>query len=258
MIREMLLLLFALHLIGDFYLQSKDIADRKEKEFKGTLFHGLFYCIPFLLYFIAGRFSVHLAISFLIICLVHFMIDTIKFFYNNKIRKNRKKNSLIYKEAFVYVVDQALHIVTIMVVCIVNNTTDISLWTWIHRIFDLFNMNYKWLQCGVLLLLIYKPLNITHGKLFSLYKPVNMQGEVPGVEKDRENRAGALIGFMERLIIVIFLYLQQYAAIGLVLTAKSIVRYDRISKEQSFSEYYLIGTLYSLIAALISYYLILH
>ena len=42
---------------------------------------------------------------------------------------------------------------------------------------------------------------------------------------------------------------QQYSAVGLVLTAKSIARYDRISKDQSFAEYYLLGTLLSTICA---------
>ena len=41
----------------------------------------------------------------------------------------------------------------------------------------------------------------------------------------------------------------QYSAVGLVLTAKSIARYDRISKDQSFAEYYLLGTLLSTICS---------
>lgn len=44
--------------------------------------------------------------------------------------------------------------------------------------------------------------------------------------------------------------LPDYSAVGLVLTAKSIARYDRISKEQEFAEYYLLGTLLSTIYAI--------
>lgn len=43
--------------------------------------------------------------------------------------------------------------------------------------------------------------------------------------------------------------LKQYAAIGLVFTAKSIARYDEITKNPSFAEYYLVGTLLSVIIA---------
>jgi hypothetical protein len=61
---------------------------------------------------------------------------------------------------------------------------------------------------------------------------------------------------LERLIIVIFLSINQYSAIGLVLTAKSIARYDRISKDQAFAEYYLLGTLLSSIMVIVTYLLV--
>ena len=54
-----------------------------------------------------------------------------------------------------------------------------------------------------------------------------------------------MIGTIERLIMVLFIALEQYAALGLVLTAKSIARYDKIAKEPKFAEYYLLGTLLS-------------
>ncbi|MCC9939665.1 DUF3307 domain-containing protein, partial [Streptococcus agalactiae] len=62
--------------------------------------------------------------------------------------------------------------------------------------------------------------------------------------------AGAMIGNLERLIMAILLISGQYAAIGLVFTAKSIARYDKISKSQVFAEYYLIGSLFSIISVL--------
>ncbi|HGA3551072.1 TPA: DUF3307 domain-containing protein [Streptococcus agalactiae] len=45
--------------------------------------------------------------------------------------------------------------------------------------------------------------------------------------------------------------------IGLVFTAKSIARYDKISKSQVFAEYYLIGSLFSIISVLITHWLLL-
>ena len=55
----------------------------------------------------------------------------------------------------------------------------------------------------------------------------------------------------------IFLILGQYAAIALVFTAKSIARYDMISKNQGFAEYYLIGSLFSMISVLVTYALLI-
>jgi len=59
-------------------------------------------------------------------------------------------------------------------------------------------------------------------------------------------KAGHYIGVMERVLILIFLLLQQYAAIGLLITAKSILRFGgNNSKERMETEYILAGTLLS-------------
>lgn len=50
---------------------------------------------------------------------------------------------------------------------------------------------------------------------------------------------------MERLFILFMLSLHQYAVLGLILTAKSITRYKKISEDPQFSEYSLIGALLS-------------
>lgn len=57
------------------------------------------------------------------------------------------------------------------------------------------------------------------------------------------------------IFVLIFLSIGQYSAIGLVLTAKSIARFDRISKED-FAEYYLPGTLISTVIVIISSFII--
>ena len=64
-------------------------------------------------------------------------------------------------------------------------------------------------------------------------------------------RAGRAIGTLERWIMTIFLTLGQYSAMGLTLTAKSIVRFSKIEKDPAFAEYYLLGTLYSMLLALL-------
>ena len=64
-------------------------------------------------------------------------------------------------------------------------------------------------------------------------------------------RAGRAIGTLERWIMTIFMALGQYSAMGLTLTAKSIVRFSKIEKDPAFAEYYLLGTLYSMLLALL-------
>lgn len=62
--------------------------------------------------------------------------------------------------------------------------------------------------------------------------------------------AGAAIGILERSLTLTFVFLGQYAAIAIVLTAKSIARFDEL-KKQDFAEYYLIGTLSSILFSII-------
>lgn len=95
------------------------------------------------------------------------------------------------------------------------------------------------------ILLIHKPANILIANILGTYKPSEDQSV------DGDKKAGRLIGTLERIIMTIFLSIGQYSAVGLVLTAKSIARYDKISKDQVFAEYYLLGTLLSSIVAII-------
>lgn len=53
------------------------------------------------------------------------------------------------------------------------------------------------------------------------------------------------------------IYSNQFGTIGLVFTAKSVARFDKISKDPVFAEYYLIGSLYSIIAVLLCYGIII-
>ncbi|HHV43826.1 MAG TPA: hypothetical protein GXX57_04055 [Firmicutes bacterium] len=65
-------------------------------------------------------------------------------------------------------------------------------------------------------------------------------------------QAGRVIGVLERWIICTLVLVSQYGLIGLVLTAKSVARFKQIQEEATFAEYYLMGTLYSTLIALVA------
>lgn len=69
--------------------------------------------------------------------------------------------------------------------------------------------------------------------------------------------SGALIGYTERALMLIFVVLSQYEAIGLLIAAKSILRFSEASSGNEKSEYVLSGTLLSLLLAVITGLLIL-
>ncbi|AJA49127.1 hypothetical protein CPAST_c30610 [Clostridium pasteurianum DSM 525 = ATCC 6013] len=117
----------------------------------------------------------------------------------------------------------------------------ISLYSTFSKFFNIVGISKMTMVSWIFaLLIIHKPSNIAISKLLAKYKP-----EINEDEKIKDNNAGRFIGTVERIIILIFISIGQYSAIGLVLTAKSIARYDRISKEKDFAEYYLLGTLIS-------------
>lgn len=63
-------------------------------------------------------------------------------------------------------------------------------------------------------------------------------------------RAGATIGVLERMLVLTLVLLGQYAAIALIFAAKSIARFEEL-KDRQFAEYYLIGTLSSILFAML-------
>ena len=79
---------------------------------------------------------------------------------------------------------------------------------------------------------------------FQKYQPKDNQkmDTIPG--------AGATIGLLERIVMSICIIFNQFASIGLVFTAKSIARYNKISESPTFAEYYLIGSLFSILSVL--------
>ena len=64
--------------------------------------------------------------------------------------------------------------------------------------------------------------------------------------------AGKYIGILERLLIIILAATDTVSAIGFVFTAKSIARFNEISENRAFAEYYLVGTLISFFLALVA------
>lgn len=60
--------------------------------------------------------------------------------------------------------------------------------------------------------------------------------------------AGSTIGALERWLTLVLTLAGQYAAIAIVFAAKSIARFDEL-KERPFAEYYLVGTLTSVLTA---------
>lgn len=67
---------------------------------------------------------------------------------------------------------------------------------------------------------------------------------------DEEYNRGRLIGNLERIILTIVVAAGSYAALAFLVAAKGVVRSDEFEKSRDFTEYFLIGSLSSVLVAL--------
>jgi hypothetical protein len=94
---------------------------------------------------------------------------------------------------------------------------------------------YIVLFAGILFIL--KPTNIFIKEMLSTF-------EIESTPQSQElEKAGRLIGILERILVIIFVLIGQFGAIGFLIAAKSILRYK--DTDLLKTEYVLIGTMLS-------------
>src|SRR3546814_693977 len=149
-----------------------------------------------------------------------------------------EKASLPKQTIYTFLIDQLLHI-AVLIICWVLLTSQGPLL--LEAIRELLNSTYTWtLLTGYLVVLF------PSGALISIATRKWCE--------QLENRkglaeAGKWIGYSERFLILTFILLNHYEAIGFLIAAKSIFRFNEImkDKERKEAEYFLIGTLLSIV-----------
>jgi len=76
------------------------------------------------------------------------------------------------------------------------------------------------------------------------------QEPLPATIDDEEYNRGRLIGNLERIILTIVVAAGSYAALAFLVAAKGVVRSEEFEKSRDFTEYFLIGSLSSVLVAL--------
>ncbi|MEC4048725.1 DUF3307 domain-containing protein [Flavobacterium sp. SUN046] len=212
-----LIRLLVAHLIADFILQTKKMVSTKKWFSKAMLLHiGILFIITLL-------FSQNLILS-ITISILHYITDGFKM----ELLKTKK-----YSETKLFILDQAIHLLVILI-C----------WAYYFNIIP---------KLGNALLLPFTNFNISL-LLFSYILVTTPYGYFIGITTKRfQNKTndetladqnGFYIGIFERLIILTFMILGQYSAIGFLITGKSIIRYSA-KNEDIKSEYVLLGTMIS-------------
>lgn len=221
---DILLRLIIAHLLTDFVFQT----DRMAKEKKAGLRAGYFYTHIL----IAGVLTYLLLADWtnwwapLIIMLLHGLIDLVKV-------RIRSEASLVF------LADQLLHILSVIFLWIyLTNYSFSAFWRFLAAVWQ----NESVLIVLTSYLLVSLPAGVLIGSLTR-----HWQNLIGSNEKDSLKDAGRWIGIIERILILTFILVNQWAAIGFLLTAKSVFRFGDLKDgtERKKTEYILIGTLLS-------------
>lgn len=216
------------HFLSDFQFQNQDMADKKTYQKVYLIKHIIRVALPLVL---LGLYKPATAPILIIIITSHGIIDWFK---------QDIANFLMLDKKFSFVLDQVMHLLIILIAALVfKEGQDMGKW-----------LNPLLLNMILFFVIITKPANVAFKIFFDKYQPLgeNKMDTIAG--------AGATIGLLERIIMGACMIMSQFTSIGLVFTAKSIARYNKISESPSFAEYYLIGSLYSILSVFVTWMLL--
>ena len=244
MIKYMFMVLLSIHVLGDFYFQTEIIAQKKKEKLEWVLLHSVIYAVVLGVLFLIvmpGLSNTYLW-TFVI---SHGIVDILKFIVCNKIVKVNKG---VCSNKNIFLVDQIIHLIIIAFIAYKIRTYSIEdlCSVQINNLLKNIGVSGVIVLSGTIkMLLLHKPANIFISNVLEQYKPQEHK-----CDTIKDKNAGRFVGTLERIIMTIFITMGQYSVVGLVLTAKSITRYNRISEDPEFAEYYLLGTLLSTICAI--------
>lgn len=236
------------HLLGYFYFQPQWMVERENKEGRATLWHELIYpafiILPFLLLFTAPWAVWGLI---LLVSLLRVVFNIVKGQYISQ------KPFFKERPLLMFAVYQAIHILALLSIArfyATCNTVAYSVigaclkefYTSLHL--DLSACELIRLVC--LFLFLGEPVNVIVRKIIK-----TTTGKIDSNQSAGDQKAGRVVGVLERYLTAILIILEQYTAVGFAFTAKSVTRFSKISKDQDFAEQYLIGTMSSLLFTLI-------
>ncbi|WP_343670635.1 DUF3307 domain-containing protein [Chitinophaga sp.] len=231
----LLLQLFLAHILGDFFLQTdKWIASKESQKWRSPYLYVHVFIHFILILLVTWNFG--LWKMSLIIMVSHLLIDGIKLQYQQPATQRAW-----------FFIDQIAHLIILFLV-----------WSFYEKI----SWNYmaiatpKTLIIGTSILFVLKPASLITKFAISKWTPgasTNSGSNMIGVIESLKD-AGEWIGFLERLMILIFILLGKWEGVGFLLAAKSVFRFGDLKepKETKLTEYVVIGTFLSFFIAILT------
>ncbi len=206
------------HLIADFWLQPDSWVHHKRKNGWKS---GKFVMHVFLASLLPVVFTFHFSLwwFFPIIFVLHFVTDLFKSKFKDNIPP--------------FLADQLLHVAVLYALAAFATDATISE-----------NLIRFWVFATGFVL-ITNPTGIFTGMF--------LHAVIPDKNKKKKHDISAWIGILERILILVFILAGQFTAIGFLIAAKSIFRFNDTREDGNIkAEYFLLGTLISFTLAIVT------
>ena len=233
------------HLLGDFLLQTSRIAQGKDKRVRLLALHGGIHFIlawaTLLIFTQVAAVSLYNQLVMAVYVLLHLLID--------KLKGELLKRHVLRANGTTFLLDQALHIATLTIAVLFLTRTSLSALA--AGLVIPVSVRIHVLQIAIVYVGV-----VFGGGYFIRFFTKSLANKGTTEAQGYTNNAGLYIGWLERSLVIIAVVIRSPALVGLILTAKSIARFPEF-KESRFAEYYLIGTLLSMLFALLGGLLLL-
>lgn len=279
----LLLSLIIAHLLADFYLQTDRMVQDKLKNLKKHILHHFLVNTIVLaagwLFFYQQNDPVMTVIwPMLFITATHLMIDLLKIKLVDQFTASENMNKLWF-----FILDQLLHIFMLLIA--MQLFYKITLVSNVNRFIQLLFEDGRQLDASstILVIAIILILGTTvsghiirillgslPGQLLTFEGKYTFKNEFrePAYQKTSKSEKGLseqysymifnkhdmsrgkLIGYIERLLVILLTYYSSYPAIAFIVTAKSIARFKQMD-DRDWAEYFLLGTLTSMFLGIV-------
>lgn len=272
----LLLCLILAHLIADFYLQTDEMVKEKSKYIKKHIGHHLLLtAIVLIAFWVRALFKTNILENViypvLLIVISHLSIDLFKIKLLDTIKINNEEN---IKRVGFFVLDQLLHLGMITLFC------QLFLGINWNRILEEFqdDRGLSTVNSVLFIIIIVILATSVSGHLIRILlgslpnQLLTFEGKYAfkqerkeaNFEKNRMDEKGIseeynytifskhdlsrgkLIGYIERLLVLLLTFYSAYPAIGFIVAAKSIARFKQMD-DRNWAEYFLLGTLTSML-----------
>jgi len=228
------------------------MATEKKKGLSSGYFYGHILLVGLLTYVLLGQWTNWLGAF--VIMVVHGIIDLLKASLSTNVKWADKNDK------WLFAADQLLHLITLAVYWLIatGSGDGVLFQEWVRL--GLFT-NTDVLIVIMAYLIVTTPVGILIGFLTQKWKLEIEQDDkqkqaknpsVVAVQEESLKDAGKTIGMIERALVLTFILIQQYEAIGFLIAAKSVFRFGDLKEagQRKRTEYILIGNLQSFMLAI--------